>query len=79
MVYSLWAFWRHFSGRSLKTFHLSPPGPGVVVMLRWLLAAAPVVALASTPCVKDAVLTQELGGTQVETMGDPADLYSFFS
>lgn len=28
-------------------------------MLRWLLAAAPVVALASTPCVKDAVLTQD--------------------
>lgn len=28
-------------------------------MLRWLIATAPVVALASTPCVKDAVLTQD--------------------
>ena len=50
------SFWPQFED-------FSPQSPGVraSVMLRWLIATAPVVALASTPCVKDAVLTQELG------------------
>jgi hypothetical protein len=53
------SFWPQFED-------FSPQSPGVraSVMLRWLIATAPVVALASTPCVKDAVLTQELGGNQ---------------
>ena len=60
------SFWPQFED-------FSPQSPGVraSVMLRWLIATAPVVALASTPCVKDAVLTQELGGSKVETRGWP--------